>query len=241
MPRGVAIGPRRVPTMRHGGPIAGHPLTHRLVNAAWGTPLRDVFGNLTQNTPTIRPAFGGPMLGNQGNASRNTGHHYWRAMNLVTSSSPLSLFALIWLASTSERGVVVGIGDVLNGDTGMTIGVGATAPDAVGNNITGVRGGINYTQSGAAIGTGLHSIGYTTDGSSVQWFVDGVRQSTGGTGASYNVSTPPSRFLMLAHGGSSSLGPSAGVYVIFGGAWARVLPANAFAMLHDDPWCFVRG
>lgn len=236
---GISLGQRWTPAHPHKG-LSNDPLTTGLMNAAWGNPLRDINGRLPLSIPSNRPPLG-PFMSSGGNGSHNTSMHAWPARNLVTTNTPCTLFAVIFLTSTSQRGVVVGIGDVLNSDTGLTLGVGNTAPDAAGNNVVGVRGGVNYDQSGAAIGTGLHSIAKTTDGSSNEaWFVDGLRVSTTGTGASFNVSTPPSRFIMMQHGGSSSLGPSAGVYTIFGAAWNRVLRDGEIRKMHENPWRIAR-
>ncbi len=223
----------------HNGP-SSHPIAQGLVNAAWGSPLLDLFGEAPLTAPSVRGGHD-PLGGSIGNASFNTSPHYWRALVNVTSNTPCSMFAVVWLESTSQRGIVVGLGDSANADTGINIGVGATAPDATGNNLVGVRGGINYDASSAAIGTGWHTIGKTTDGSSNEaWYVDGVRVSTSGTGASFNISSGTARFLMLQHGGNTGLGPTAGVHTFMGAAWNRILRDGEFAKLHDDPYLICR-
>lgn len=237
MSRGIVLGPRRVGPEFHNGP-SSHPLTGRLINAAWGTPLLDINGHPPITAPSTRPSSDG-RGGSVGNGSFNTTPQHWRARFLLANNDPVSIFGLIKLDSTSERGIVVGIGNVANGDTGVNIGVGNTAPDSAANNLVGVRGGINYNASGVAIGTGVHSIGYTVDGSATQWFIDGLLVSTGGTGSTYNVSGAAT-FLMMQHSGNTTIGPSAGIHVYFGAAWATVLPSSAFAELHEDPWVVAR-
>lgn len=237
MSRGIVIGPRRVALHSHNG-MSDHPLTHRLMNAAWGSPLRDINGRLPITAPTVYPGHDG-RDGCVGNASFNTSPQHWPVLWPVASSEPVSIFGLISLDSTSERGIVVGVGNVANGDIGVNIGVGATAPDSAANNIVGVRGGINYNASGAAIGTGLHSIGYTTTGSATQWFLDGLLVSTSATGSTYTITGTPT-FLMMQHSGNTGIGPSAGIHVLFGATWARLLPTSAFAEMHEDPWILVR-
>jgi hypothetical protein len=231
--------PARAP-QQHRGFIPGHPLSNRLCNAAWGRPLRDIIGRLPLTAPTVAPnnQF---HDGNQGVNAQNLSPQYWPCFVNVTSNSPCSIFGLLWISSVSSRGIAVGLGDSNNADTGINIGVGATAPNAVGNNLVGVRGGINYDASGQPIGLGLHTIGKTTDGSANEaWYVDGVRVSTTGTGASFNISSGTARFLCLQHGGTTNHSISLGVYFIMGAVWARVLREGEFARLHDDPWCFVR-
>lgn len=241
MPSGVALGRRRVPLANHSGP-SDHPITTGLINAAWGSPLRDIWGALPiSGLPTVRPGHDG-RGGCIGNASFNTNPQYWRAFVTATTNTPVTIFAFVWLDSTSQRGIVCGIGNAANQDTGINIGVGNTAPDAAGNNIVGVRGGINYDASSAAIGTGLHSIAKTTDGSSNEaWWLDGVRVSTTGTGASWTLTSGTTRFQMMNHGASTTLGPSAGIHTYFGAAWNRVLRAGEMALLHDNPWIVARG
>lgn len=220
----------------HRGP-AFHPLSSRIINAAWGSPLRDLWGRLPVDAVGTRPDHDG-RNGCIGNGSFNTTPQYFQGKSLVVTNGRVSLFALISLDTTSERGIVVGVGSGTNTDSGFTIGVGATAPNAVGNNVTGVRGGINFTQSGAAIGVGLHSIAMTNDGTTVRWYVDGAERATGGTGATYNISGN-SRLIMMNHGASTTTGPSAGVHVYFGAAWAKILPKEQIMMLHRDPWCWI--
>ena len=235
----VLLDTPRVGPAKHIGPN-NDPLAFRLVNAAWGRPFRDILGRLPLTAPTVAPAHSFHESG-VGSASHNTTPQYWPCFVNVTTNSPVSIFAVIWLSNTSQRGICCGLGDSANADTGINIGVGNTAPDASGNNVVGVRGGINYDQSGQAIGHGWHTIGKTTDGSSAEaWYVDGRRVSTTGTGASFNISSGTSRFLMMQHGGNTGIGPSAGYYTIMGAVWARVLREGEFARLHDDPWCFVR-
>lgn len=237
MPRGIAIG-RRGWDVPHLGP-SSDPLAAALVGAAWGSPLRDIVGALPINAITNYPAHDAAG-GIVGNATQRTPQRF-RGMVGLAANRPMSLFASIALDSTSEKGYVVGICDTAGNDTGFGIGIGNTALDSTGNNICGVRGGINWTQSGAAIGTGRHSIGLTTDGSSnVQWFLDGVRVSTGGTGASWNLSGGAPALMLCSHSSGSTNAISAGVHVYFGAAWARILSSADFAALHEDPYRIVR-
>ena len=238
MPSGVALG-RRNWAVPHFGP-SEDPLTGLLINAAWGSPVRDINGAPPVNSITNYPGHD-PSGGVVGNATQRTPQRF-PSFTTMAANRPLTLFAVIRLSGTSEKGYVVGVCDSAGNDTGFGIGVGNTALDSTGNNICGVRGGINWTQSGSAIGTGLHSIALTTDGSSnVQWFLDGVRVSTGGTGASWNLTNGVAQLMMLSHSSGTTNAITAGVVVHFGAAWGRILSSADIGKMHEDPFVIVRG
>lgn len=239
MSRGLAIGARRDFEANHGGP-SDHPIAHRLGNAAWGYPLRDLYGVAAINSPanrTFRQANGFSA----GQSGTITAHVFPFYADLA-SNRPVTILAFVWLTSTSTQGIAVEVIDTGLADTGLGVGIGATAPNANGNNICGVRGGINYSNAGGqAIGTGLHSIGYSTDGSSLQqWWIDGRRVSTTGTGASYNIGGTGRTVLALLNHSTQSSWPRAGFDVGFAAAWARVLAPDEMATMHVDPFCIVR-
>lgn len=218
--------------------LANDPLAVGLINAMWGRPARDIHGNLPANTLTVVPAHD-PSGFVPGQASHLTPQMFVAARGgQIVSSSPVTLFAYVRLDTFLEKGVVIELGNTIAGDTGLSLGVGATAPDAVGNNVVGVRAGINYTGSGAPIGTGLHSIAYQADGTTETWFVDGRPQSNGGTGATWNMSgTPAVHLFNQATGG---LGISAGLLVGFTAAWARLLTEAEVAAMHRNPFRLAR-
>lgn len=220
--------------------MSDDPLAARLINAAWGNPLLDIYGLPAYNSPATRPPSS-PSGFLPGSASSYTGHAFRCYAAGVAASGPLSLFAVVRINSLNEKGIVVGLGSSSLGDTGVSIGLGASAPDFTGNNLVGVRGGVNYTQSGGpGVGTGFRSIGYTTDGVSAErWYADGRLVSSGGTGGTWGLSGSPA--LVALNHGSSSLGPSGGIATGFVAAWRRVLSAADFARLHVDPFVIVAG
>lgn len=237
MPAGAMLGRRGWHDTPHGG-LSDDPLARQLVNAVWGNPARDVFGLLPFNALTVLPAVDASRF-TPGSASQITPQAFRSVCSTIAGNTGATLFAVVRITSVLEKGTVVELGNAALGDTGLAIGVGATAPDAVGNNLVGIRGGVNFDTSGAAIGQGLHSIAKTTDGTANEaWWVDGVRVSTTGTGASWGMTGTPA--LLLMNHGTATIGLSAGVAVGFAAAWGRVLGADEIGRMHENPFRITR-
>ena len=211
------------------------PIAHGLINAVYGYPLRDLFGA----PPFLSGANVMPYstAGGSGGGGTSTSLLGWTSMEAFASGAAGTVFAVVHIGSSSQRGIFAGIGDSNGADTGLTLGVGNTAPDAVGNNLVGIRGGVNYTTAGAAIGQGLRTVALSLDGSSASaWYVDGVRVSTGGTGGTWQCTSGVPALVVGNHqAGSASFGLAAGAAVLFAAAWMRELAPREVAAMHDDP------
>ena len=212
------------------------PIAHGLVNAAYGYPLRDIFGAPPflsgVNVMPPHPTGGSTGVGT------STSLLGWPSLRQFPAALPGTVFAVVHLASASESGIFVGIGDSNGSDTGMTLGVGATAANAVGNNLNGVRGGINVSDPGAvAIGQGVHSVAWSMDNvSAAAWYVDGEHKSSGGTGATWTLASGVAALIVGNHqAGGSSFGLTSGATVLFAAAWSRVLARDEVRAMHADP------
>lgn len=236
MPLGVSSG-RRGWYVAHNG-VSTSGLAVGLLNAVWGSPPLDINGCSATNAPANRPRHdvGGGVIGS---TTTIPSPHRFPAYGPIATNGRLTLFAVVRLLGSTEKGVVVELSNHAGGDRGFGIGVGATATNATGNNLAGVRGGVSYVASGQAIGLGLHSIGMTTDGASdVRWFVDGRQVSTTASG-SWNLTGDPS-VVMFSHNSSTTDAIANSTKVLFGAAWNRVLAANEIQQLHVDPYQVVR-
>lgn len=240
MPLGVGLGRRgwRVP---HLG-VSTSPLTVGLLNAVWGSPPLDINGCPPYNSITNRPHHdvGGGVTGS---TTTIPSPHRFPIYDAIAANGRLSLFALIRLSGSTEKGVVVELSNNAGGDTGFGIGVGATATNATGNNLVGVRGGINYAASGQAIGLGLHTIAMTTNGTSgagaVEWFVDARRVATT-TAGTWNLTGGVGALVMFSHNSSTTDAIANSTKVLFAAAWNRVLSWDEIAAMHTDPYQVVR-
>lgn len=240
MPLGVGLGRRgwRVP---HLG-VSTSPLTVGLLNAVWGSPPLDINGCPPYNSITNRPHHdvGGGVTGS---TTTIPSPHRFPIYDAIAANGRLSLFALIRLNGSTEKGVVVELSNNAGGDTGFGIGVGATATNATGNNLVGVRGGINYAASGQAIGLGLHTIAMTTNGTSgagaVEWFVDARRVATT-TAGTWNLTGGVGALVMFSHNSSTTDAITNSTKVLFAAAWNRVLSCDEIAAMHTDPYQVVR-
>lgn len=240
MPLGVGLGRRgwRVP---HLG-VSTSPLTVGLLNAVWGSPPLDINGCPPYNSITNRPHHdvGGGVTGS---TTTIPSPHRFPIYDAIAANGRLSLFALIRLNGSTEKGVVVELSNNAGGDTGFGIGVGATATNATGNNLVGVRGGINYAASGQAIGLGLHTIAMTTNGTSgagaVEWFVDARRVATT-TAGTWNLTGGVGALVMFSHNSSTTDAITNSTKVLFAAAWNRVLSGDEIAAMHTDPYQVVR-
>ena len=237
MPIGSALG-RRNWRVQHLG-VSTSPLTVGLLNAVWGSPALDINGCPPYNSITNAPRHdvGGGVTGST--TTIPTPHRY-PVYDSIAANGRLTLFAVIRLNGSSEKGVVVELSNNAGGDTGFGIGVGATATNATGNNLVGVRGGIAYVGSGQAIGLGVHSIAMTTDGSTnVEWFVDARRVATTASGT-WNLTGGVGALVMFSHNSSTTDAIANSTKVFFAAAWNRVLSWNDIAKMHEDPYQLVR-
>lgn len=214
-------------------------LTAGLLNAVWGSPPLDINGAPPYNSITNRPHHdvGGGVIGS---TTTIPSPHRYPVYGSIAANRPLTLFAVIRLNGSTEKGVVIELSNNAGGDTGFGIGVGATATNATGNNLVGVRGGVGYVASGQAIGLGVHSIAMTTDGaSSVEWFIDARRVSTTGAG-SWNLTGGVGALVMFSHNSSTTDAIANSTRVFFGCAWNRILTWSEIAKMHEDPYQIVR-
>lgn len=214
-------------------------LTAGLLNAVWGSPPLDINGAPPYNSITNRPHHdvGGGVIGS---TTTIPSPHRYPVYGSIAANRPLTLFAVIRLNGSTEKGVVIELSNNAGGDTGFGIGVGATATNATGNNLVGVRGGVGYVASGQAIGLGVHSIAMTTDGaSSVGWFIDARRVSTTAAG-SWNLTGGVGALVMFSHNSSTTDAIANSTRVFFGCAWNRILTWSEIAKMHEDPYQIVR-
>lgn len=214
-------------------------LTAGLLNAVWGSPPLDINGAPPYNSITNRPHHdvGGGVIGS---TTTIPSPHRYPVYGSIAANRPLTLFAVIRLNGSTEKGVVIELSNNAGGDTGFGIGVGATATNATGNNLVGVRGGVGYVASGQAIGLGVHSIAMTTDGaSSVEWFIDARRVSTTAAG-SWNLTGGVGALVMFSHNSSTTDAIANSTRVFFGCAWNRILTWSEIAKMHEDPYQIVR-
>ena len=214
-------------------------LTAGLLNAVWGSPPLDINGAPPYNSITNRPHHdvGGEVIGS---TTTIPSPHRYPVYGSIAANRPLTLFAVIRLNGSTEKGVVIELSNNAGGDTGFGIGVGATATNATGNNLVGVRGGVGYVASGQAIGLGVHSIAMTTDGaSSVEWFIDARRVSTTAAG-SWNLTGGVGALVMFSHNSSTTDAIANSTRVFFGCAWNRILTWSEIAKMHEDPYQIVR-
>ena len=65
--------------------------------------------------------------------------------------------------------------------------------------------------------------------------------STGGTGASWNLTNGVAQLMMLSHSSGTTAAISAGVHVFFGACWARLLSTADIEQMHNDPFVICRG
>lgn len=214
-------------------------LTAGLLNAVWGSPPLDINGAPPYNSITNRPHHdvGGGVIGS---TTTIPSPHRYPVYGSIAANRSLTLFAVIRLNGSTEKGVVIELSNNAGGDTGFGIGVGATATNATGNNLVGVRGGVGYVASGQAIGLGVHSIAMTTDGaSSVEWFIDARRVSTTAAG-SWNLTGGVGALVMFSHNSSTTDAIANSTRVFFGCAWNRILTWSEIAKMHEDPYQIVR-
>jgi hypothetical protein len=214
-------------------------LTAGLLNAVWGSPPLDINGAPPYNSITNRPHHdvGGGVIGS---TTTIPSPHRYPVYGSIAANRPLTLFAVIRLNGSTEKGVVIELSNNAGGDTGFGIGVGATATNATGNNLVGVRGGVGYVASGQAIGLGVHSIAMTTNGaSSVEWFIDARRVSTTAAG-SWNLTGGVGALVMFSHNSSATDAIANSTRVFFGCAWNRILTWSEIAKMHEDPYQIVR-
>lgn len=214
-------------------------LTAGLLNAVWGSPPLDINGAPPYNSITNRPHHdvGGGVIGS---TTTIPSPHRYPVYGSIAANRPLTLFAVIRLNGSTEKGVVIELSNNAGGDTGFGIGVGATATNATGNNLVGVRGGVGYVASGQAIGLGVHSIAMTTNGaSSVEWFIDARRVSTTAAG-SWNLTGGVGALVMFSHNSSTTDAIANSTRVFFGCAWNRILTWSEIAKMHEDPYQIVR-
>ena len=214
-------------------------LTAGLLNAVWGSPPLDINGAPPYNSITNRPHHdvGGGVIGS---TTTIPSPHRYPVYGSIAANRPLTLFAVIRLNGSTEKGVVIELSNNAGGDTGFGIGVGATATNATGNNLVGVRGGVGHVASGQAIGLGVHSIAMTTDrASSVEWFIDARRVSTTGAG-SWNLTGGVGALVMFSHNSSTTDAIANSTRVFFGCAWNRILTWSEIAKMHEDPYQIVR-
>lgn len=217
-------------------------LTAGLLNAVWGSPPLDINGAPPYNSITNRPHHdvGGGVIGS---TTTIPSPHRYPVYGSIAANRPLTLFAVIRLNGATEKGVVIELSNNAGGDTGFGIGVGATATNATGNNLVGVRGGINYAASGQAIGLGLHTIAMTTNGTSgagaVEWFVDARRVATT-TAGTWNLTGGVGALVMFSHNSSTTDAITNSTKVLFAAAWNRVLSWDEIAAMHTDPYQVVR-
>jgi len=237
VPSGAAVG-RRNWRVQHLG-VSTSNLTAGLLNAVWGSPPLDINGAPPYNSITNRPHHdvGGGVIGS---TTTIPSPHRYPVYGSIAANRPLTLFAVIRLNGSTEKGVVIELSNNAGGDTGFGIGVGATATNATGNNLVGVRGGVGYVASGQAIGLGVHSIAMTTDGaSSVGWFIDARRVSTTAAG-SWNLTGGVGALVMFSHNSSTTDAIANSTRVFFGCAWSRILTWSEIAKMHEDPYQIVR-
>lgn len=218
--------------------MSSDPLCAGLLNAVWGKSPRDIFGNPPVNSITNRLRHG--ERGAQGNGYGSQSPYLFPAYGGSPTPRHGTIFGVLYITSPSERGICVGITDTSFNDTGLTMGVGNTAPDATGNRLVGVRGGINYTASGINIGIGVHTVGLAQDQSNTQWWVDGVPVSTGGTGSTWNLTGGTPAMAYAGHSNSFPLSLSIGIEIMFGAIWNRKLSDADMMYMHENPFRVVR-